>query len=124
MRIQIMLPSGDSLSYPTHITWDVDAWTSESLDNKPFFAIDAAYNTYVADPIMGRVLIFDQTGNFLHAFGGFGNSDSEIGLVGGVSFDPQGKLWVVDANYNRLMRFPISQLPLNDQTQSEENLGN
>ena len=124
MRIQIMLPSGDSLSYPTHITWDVDAWTSESLDNKPFLAIDAAYNTYVADPIMGRVLIFDQTGNFLHAFGGFGNSASEIGLVGGIAFDPQGKLWVVDANYNRLMRFPISQLPLNDQTQSEENLGN
>ena len=111
MRIQVMLPSGDNLIYPTHITWDIDAWTSESLDNKPFLAVDAAYNTYVADPIMGRVFIFDQEGNFLRAFGSFGNSASEIGIVGGLSFDPEGKLWVSDANYNRLMRFPISELP-------------
>ena len=124
MRIQVMLPSGDSLMYPTHITWDINAWTSESLDNKPFLAVDAAYNTYVADPIMGRVLIFDQDGNFVHAFGSFGSSASEIGMVGGLAFDPEGKLWVSDANYNRLMRFPISELPQDSQTQPEEGSGN
>lgn len=124
MRIQIMLPKGDSLIYPSHITWDVDAWYSESLDNKPFLAIDAAYNSYVADPIMGRVLIFDQEGNFLRAFGGFGSSASEIGIVSGMAFDPQGRLWVSDANYNRLMRFPISDLSLNNQGQPEDNPSN
>ena len=124
MRIQVMLPSGDSLNYPTHITWDINAWTSESLENKPFLAVDAAYNTYVSDPIMGRVLIFDQEGNFTRAFGSFGNSASEIGLVGGLAFDAEGKLWISDANYNRLMRFPISELPQELQNQSEESSGN
>jgi DNA-binding beta-propeller fold protein YncE len=107
MRIQIMIPAGETLSYPTHITWDIDAWFSDSLDNKPFLAIDEDYNTYVGDPVMGRVLIFDQQGNFLQAFGGFGSGPTEIGIVGGLAIDPEGKVWVADARNNRLMRFSL-----------------
>ncbi len=83
-RIQIMLPDADLLSYSRNITWDVDAWYSESLENKPFLAVDANYNTFVADPVMGRVLVFDIDGNFLFAFGAFGSAPNEIGLVGGL----------------------------------------
>jgi len=109
-RIQIMIPEGDTLNYPTHVTWDVDAWYGESLDNKPFLAVDQDYNTYVADPIMGRVLVFDQQGNFLLTWGGYGSGPNEIGIVSGLSVDDQGRVWVADAQNNRLMRFSLPEL--------------
>ncbi len=106
-RIQIMIPFDDMLSYPSHITWDIDAWYGESLDNKPFLAIDQAYRTYVADPIMGRILVFDQDGNFLLTWGGFGAGTNEIGVAAGIAVDADGFVWVSDAGNNRLMRFKV-----------------
>lgn len=104
-RIQILLPQDENLIYPTHITWDVDAWYGESLDNKPFIATDRDYNTYVADPIMGRVLVFDLEGNFILGWGGFGMGRSEIGVASGIEVDSVGNVWVSDAKNNRLMQF-------------------
>jgi len=111
-RVQIMIPDDDQLTYPTHITWDIESWSSESLDNKPFLAIDDAYHSYVADPIMGRILVFDQQGNFQAAWGGFGSGNDEIGIVSGLAVDPFGQVWVSDARNNRLMRFPKLDLPM------------
>jgi predicted membrane-bound mannosyltransferase/DNA-binding beta-propeller fold protein YncE len=106
-RIQIMVPSGESLTYPSNITWDIEAWYGESLDNKPFLAVDENYNSYIADPIFGRVLVFDIEGNFLKAWGGFGSGSNEIGTVGGLAIDDQGQVWVTDSRNNRIMRFNL-----------------
>ncbi|MDF1520116.1 MAG: TIGR03663 family protein [Brevefilum sp.] len=106
-RIQVMIPSGDNLTYPTHITWDIEAWYGESLDNKPFLAVDEDYNSYIADPIFGRVLVFDIEGNFLRAWGGYGSGLNEIGTVGGLAVDSQVSVWVTDSRNNRIMRFDL-----------------
>ena len=106
-RVQIMLPDEDTLTYPNHITWDIEGWFSDALDNKPFLAIDQDYRVFVADPILGRVLVFNQHGDFLFAWGGFGTGPDEIGIVGGLDVDPDGNVWVSDARNNRLMRFPV-----------------
>ncbi|MFW5714510.1 MAG: NHL repeat-containing protein, partial [Brevefilum sp.] len=119
-RIQVLIPEGNSLSYPNNITWDVEAWFGDSLDNKPFLAVDDDYNTYVADPVMGRVLVFDPQGNFLASFGSFGSGPAEIGTVGGLALDAEGKVWVSDARNNRLMQFSLPGLPL---TEPLETLG-
>ena len=113
-RIQVLIPEGDSLSYPTNITWDIEAWFGESLDNKPFLAIDDVYNTYVADPVMGRVLVFDPQGNFLATFGAFGSGPAEIGTVGGLAVNADGNVWVSDSRNNRLMQFTLPDLPLTE----------
>ncbi len=104
-RIQIMIPDEGTLNYPNHVTWDIEGWFGDTLDNKPFLAIDENYRVFVADPILGRVLVFNQHGNFLFAWGGFGSGPDEIGIVGGLAVDPQGNVWVSDARNNRLMRF-------------------
>ena len=108
-RIQVMLPQGESLHFPSNITWDIDAWTSESLENKPFLAADSDYNTFVADPVMGRVLAFDITGTFKFAWGSFGTGPAEIGIVSGIAIDEQNRVWVSDARNNRLMRFTLPE---------------
>ena len=120
MRIQVMIPAGDTLTYPTHITWDINAWFSDSLENKPFLAVDQAYNTYVGDPVMGRVLIFDLQGNFIQAFGSFGSGQAEIGIVGGLAIDPEGGVWVADARNNRLMRFSLPDPTAEGQSLDQE----
>jgi predicted membrane-bound mannosyltransferase/DNA-binding beta-propeller fold protein YncE len=119
-RIQIMLPNGDLLSYSRNSTWDISAWYSESLDNKPFLAVDSSYNTYVADPIMGRVIVFDINGNFLFAFGAYGAGTNEIGIVGGIAIDADGNVWIADAQNNRLMRFDAQELPTNFETTEDQ----
>jgi len=53
------------------------------------------------------VLVFNQHGDFLFAWGGFGSGPDEIGIVGGLAVDPDGNVWVSDARNNRLMRFPV-----------------
>ena len=114
-RIQIMIPEeGEDLNYPTHISWDIDAWYGEPLDNKPYIAIDTEYNSYIADPIMGRVLVFDQMGNYLLTFGGYGSGPNEIGIVSGLAVDDQGRVWVADGQNNRLMQFVMPDLPIGD----------
>jgi uncharacterized protein (TIGR03663 family) len=121
-RIQVMIPAGDTLTYPTNITWDIDAWYGDSLDNKPFLAIDQEFNSYIADPIYGRILAFDIEGNFLRAWGGFGSSPSEIGTVGGLAVDSQGSVWVSDSRNNRIMRFDLPPLPVEEQSQGEQEI--
>lgn len=119
-RIQIMIPDGDTLSYPNHITWDIEGWFGDSLDNKPFLTIDDNYQVYVADPLLGRVLVFNQHGDFLYAWGGFGGEPDEIGIVGGLAVDPLGNVWVSDARNNRLMRFPVNAFSIGEPMLPEE----
>ncbi len=108
-RIQIMLPDASGLYFPNHITWDIDGWYGDTLDNKPFLTIDSHYRVFVADPIVGRILVFDQSGNFLFTWGEFGSGPDEIGIAGGLGVDPQGRIWVADARNNRLMRFTVPE---------------
>jgi len=119
-RIQIMIPDGDTLNYPNHITWDIDGWFGDTLDNKPFLTIDEQYRVYVADPMLGRVLVFNQHGDFLFAWGSFGSGPNEIGIVGGLAVDPQGRVWVSDARNNRLMRFAIPDQPASNPPSIDE----
>ncbi len=115
MRIQVMIPDGSgSLTYSTNIEWDINAWYGDSLDNKPFLAVDENHHTFVADPILARVLEFDPTGSFLRAWGSYGTGPAEIGAVGGLAVDADGNVWVSDALNNRLMHFSLPELPMSD----------
>ena len=119
VRVQVLIPAGDSLSYPTNITWDIDGWYGDSLDNKPFLTIDENYFTYVADPLMGRILLFNEQGDFVLGWGGYGTGQSEIGVAAGLAVGPDGRVWVSDARNNRLMAFTLPELPIMEQPVSE-----
>jgi sugar lactone lactonase YvrE len=59
--------------------WMVLAWQSQSIDNKPYLAMDSAGRIYATDPEGYRVLIFDRNGAYVGRFGQFGQ--------GGAGFD-------------------------------------
>jgi DNA-binding beta-propeller fold protein YncE len=106
-RVQEMAPDNTGTIFTSIRSWEIDGWIGQSLDNKPFAAVDANDNVYVTDPEGYRVLVFDQNGTFLHGWGDASEGPDGFGLAAAVAVDAEGRVWVTDAGYNRIMRFSI-----------------
>jgi len=105
-RVQVFSPSADKTSYTPVLQWDIAGWKGQSLDNKPFIAVDQGGHVFVTDPEANRILEFNgQTGTFIHAWGDSGQDSGSFNIPSGVALDAQGRLWVADSGNNRLMRF-------------------
>jgi uncharacterized protein (TIGR03663 family) len=89
--------------------WDIDGWYGQSLDNKPYIAVDKYDRVYVADPESARVLVFSAKGEFLGHIGDPAIGFDGFGLVSGLALDEQGGLWVSDGLNNRLQYFPMPE---------------
>jgi DNA-binding beta-propeller fold protein YncE len=85
----------------------VNGWFGQSLDNKPFIAVDANGNVFVTDPEGYRVIEFDPNGKFIRTWGAFGSGPEEIGLAAGITIDKDGYAWVTDAGNNRILRYTL-----------------
>jgi sugar lactone lactonase YvrE len=87
--------------------WPIVGWYGQSLENKPYLAVDAQGRVYVTDPEGYRVLVFDSEGKCVAAWGDFGAQDTNFALASGIAVDAQGNVLVTDAGENnRLMKFP------------------
>jgi predicted membrane-bound mannosyltransferase/sugar lactone lactonase YvrE len=87
--------------------WDVAAWYGQSLDNKPYLAVDAQGDVFAADPEGYRVLQFNNRGDIIRYWGDYGVETNMFGLVGSVAVDPQGGIWVSDTGNSRMMHFSL-----------------
>ncbi len=103
-RIQVFAPDAGGLQYQSVTMWDMDAWSSDTLDNKPFLALDQSGNVYVTDPDQGRVIVFTEDGEFLKVWGGFDNTYT-MNVISGVTIGTDGSVWVSDAFSNTLLKF-------------------
>ncbi len=106
-RIQSFAPNEDGTLYFPLKQWDVNAWYGQSLDNKPFIAVNNQGSVFVTDPEGYRILQFDTEGNFIRAWGDFGYGMENIGLAAAIAIDQDGHVWVTDAGNHRIMRFTL-----------------
>jgi len=106
-RIQAFVPNGTGDFYIPIAQWDVNGWFGQSVDNKPFIAVDDQENVYITDPEGYRVIEFTSSGEFVRAWGAFGNAPEELGLASGIVVDRQGHVWVTDAGNNRILRYTV-----------------
>lgn len=104
-RIQVFSPT-DRMGtvYQFNKSWNIQGWYGQSLDNKPFIAINpVTENVLVTDPEDLRVLEFTNTGSFIR---GWGNSSTgpndRFGLLSGITIDDSGQIWVTDALKSRV----------------------
>ena len=105
-RVQVFAPDATGLQFQSVNMWDVDAWSSDTLDNKPFLALDESGNVYLTDPDRGRVIVFDGEGQFLRIWGGFDNTYT-MNIISGVTISVDGSIWVSDALSNTLLKFVL-----------------
>jgi sugar lactone lactonase YvrE len=107
-RIQVM-SSDSSGNYVPLNNWEIVAWYGQSLDNKPFVAVDETGNLYTTDPEGYRVLHFITTGTFINYFGDYGTGPNQFDLPTGIITDGEGGVWVADAGNNRIMHFSLPE---------------
>ena len=105
-RVQVFAPDASGMQYQSVNMWDVDAWSSDTLDNKPFLALDETGNVYLTDPDRGRVIVFDSEGQFTRIWGGFDNTYT-MNIISGVTIGEDGSVWVSDALSNTLLKFVV-----------------
>lgn len=101
-------------------SWEITGWygTTPSQDsgNRPYLALDPSGRyLFVTDPDTARVLIYDTQGNPVLTFGRLGGAPfvqlNQFGVLGGVAFDGQGRLFLSDAGGGRLLRFAPNAFP-------------
>jgi predicted membrane-bound mannosyltransferase/sugar lactone lactonase YvrE len=87
--------------------WDVFGWFGQSLENKPFIAVNDDLEVFITDPEGYRVMQFDANGEVIRVWGDFGNTQTGFGLASGIAVDADGNVWVTDGVFNRIMRFTL-----------------
>jgi predicted membrane-bound mannosyltransferase/sugar lactone lactonase YvrE len=118
-RLQVFQPDANGTNFTPLRQWDVSGWFGQSLDNKPFIAVDATGNVFVTDPDAGRVLEFSSEGQFLRGWSDLLGDIPAMVMPAGLAVDGQNGLWVTDASMNRILHFNLSQAPLPSQAQPQ-----
>jgi predicted membrane-bound mannosyltransferase/DNA-binding beta-propeller fold protein YncE len=108
-RIQTFTPveTDGNLSFVPAKQWDVYGWTGQSLDNKPFIAVNNDLHVFITDPDGFRIMEFDPNGTLIRTWDNTGPGDASPGLPSGITIDDEGHIWVTDCTNNRLMRFTL-----------------
>ena len=106
-RIQVFSPDQDGTTYSAYLQWSVAGWNGESLDNKPYIAIDNLGHVFVTDPEAFRVIEFSATGEFVHTWGDYGTGSGNFGLPSAIAVDSLDRVWISDPVNNRIMRFVL-----------------
>lgn len=111
-RVQVFQPDVSGTNYTPLWNWTIDGWMGQSLDNKPFIAVDTDGNVYVTDPETGRVLQFDTQGKFLRGWNSLIGEIPDMMMPAGLATDHQGGLWVTDASAQQILHFNLLLAPL------------
>jgi hypothetical protein len=104
-RIQVFTPDDTRLVYTASVAWDVNGWSGDGLENKPFITVDTIGTVSVTDPEMCRVISFSSsTGKATHVWDGCA-AGTAFQSPTGVLSDGSGGMWVTDATNGKLVHF-------------------
>ncbi|MBL8050462.1 MAG: TIGR03663 family protein [Anaerolineales bacterium] len=108
-RVQTFVPieTDNNVIFLPEKQWDVFGWFGQSLDNKPYIAVNDDLHVFVTDPDGYRVMEFDPNGEVVRVWGDFGDSNASFGLASGIAIDNNGNVWVTDGAFNRILRFTL-----------------
>jgi len=102
-RVQVFAPDTAGLVYTAVAQWPVDGWSGQSVENKPFIAVDATGNVSVTDPELCRLITFSPGGQPIRVQDGC--SAGTLFLPSGIASDGSGGLWVTNAGNGTLVHF-------------------
>jgi len=106
-RVQVIKPDLDLNTSTTLLSWDVEGWYGESIENKPFIAINADGKVFVSDPEGSLILEYAPSGELLHVWDLRGVQDDQISMPVDIEFDDEGTMWVSDAASNMVYGYTL-----------------
>ncbi len=104
-RVQVFAPDSNGVAYTPLSEFPVDGWYGQSVENKPFIAVDTAGNITVTDPELCRLITFSPDGQPVRVLDGC--SAGSLLLPSGVASDGAGGLWVTNSGNGTLAHFKI-----------------
>ncbi|NOH03554.1 MAG: hypothetical protein HND47_17130 [Chloroflexi bacterium] len=108
-RVQTFTPleSENGLAFLPEKQWDVFGWFGQSVENKPFIAVNDDLHVFITDPEGYRIIEFDREGVVVRVWGEYGDGSANFGIASGIAIDAEGRVWVSDGAFNRVMRFTL-----------------
>jgi DNA-binding beta-propeller fold protein YncE len=104
-RIQEFAQDEGGAGYFPIREWEIIGWYGQSLDNKPYIAVDSQGYIYVSDPEGYRILQFNSEGEFILYWGDYGPEMDGFILPIGLTVDEEGGIWVADSGNHRILYF-------------------
>ncbi len=106
-RVQKFVPqvlAGEGVeTYVFVLKIDVNGWFGQSLDNKPFVAVDGQGRIYITDPEGFRLVVFGPDGVYRNTIGEAG--DQLLTLLSAVAVADDGTVLVSEPGANRVITF-------------------
>lgn len=110
-RVQVFQrsPGAGRLGAIPIITWRVSGWNPNTYED-PSIAVSGDGQVYVSVPLQQRVVASNLRGDVLLRWGGAGMDEASLNAPSGIAVGPQGQVYVVDRNSNRVLRFTLPQI--------------
>lgn len=109
-RVQVFDVSGKGLQDGVTLVFDVNAWYTQSLNNKPYIAGSAAANAiFVTDPEGSLIHQYDMSGKLVRTWNADGGDIDHFSMPTGITMGPDGSIWVADTENNRINKFVLPQ---------------
>ncbi len=106
-RVQVFQPNVDGTEFTPLKSWDVSAWSGQSLENKPYLDVAPNGDVIITDPNGYRMLMFDNDGTFLGGWDAYDGDQGALAMYAGVAVDANGNVWASDASNNRVLKFTL-----------------
>jgi uncharacterized protein (TIGR03663 family) len=97
----------DNLNFNFLTSWEIFGWFGQSLENKPYIAVNSDNHVFVTDPEAYRILEFSADGTFIRYWGDYSTGTDGFNLPASIAIDPTGGVWVTDAGNGRIMHFTL-----------------
>lgn len=104
-RVQVFDISGETVLPAPVYAFEVFAWYSQSMDNKPYLTFTPKGDLLFSDPEAGLVWEYSVSGELIRSFNGAGGGIDMLSMPVGLATDRDGAVWLVDALGNRVNRF-------------------
>jgi sugar lactone lactonase YvrE len=105
-RVQVFAPDAAGKVYQSILQFPIEGWFSQTVENKPFIAVDAMHHIFISDPESCRVLEFLPDGKITRVWGQCSSSSDGFGLPDGLALDSNG-IWVSDSGNNTILHFNL-----------------
>ena len=105
-RVQVFDVSGKGLQDGVTLVFDVNAWFTQSLNNKPYIAGSSASGAiFITDPEGSLIHQYDMSGKLVRTWNADGGDIDHFSMPTGITLGPDGSVWVVDTENSRVNKF-------------------